>query len=89
MDNKLNYGGVMSEVDLKLCVLAEVASGDELSCTEIAEFCGISKQGVQQMEQKALRKFQTQLAPIYREHFNSTPFLGKKYRRYIKTNEKN
>jgi predicted DNA-binding protein YlxM (UPF0122 family) len=74
----------MSDVDLKLCVLAGVASGDELTCNEIAQFCDISKQAVQQMEKRALKKFQNELEATYYEHFSKKAYTSKTKRNYIR-----
>lgn len=42
--------------DILLCLMAVVRSGKRHTCQEIAEFTGLTKQAVHQIEQRALKK---------------------------------
>lgn len=44
------------DIDEKLCVMVDNQGHREHTCAEIAEYCGMSKQAVHQIQQRALRK---------------------------------
>ena len=64
-----------SHIDEALKELAENRTG-ELTLAEIAEACGTSKQCIQQIEVRALRRFRQELEPIYKEWYNKKPYIN-------------
>ena len=69
------------EVDERL---AELVSQDKslLSYADIADYCGTSKQAIQQAEWRALRKLRVALEPVFIEHFNRRPIKNAKHNTY-------
>lgn len=61
-------------IDKTLKTLVDLGC-DELTLLEIADACGTSKQCIQQIEQRALRRFRKELAPIYKEWFDKHPYI--------------
>jgi hypothetical protein len=47
--------------------LEDAQPGIPMSLEEISEYCGISRQAVHQMEQRALKKIRPKLKPLYKE----------------------
>ena len=48
---------------------------EDLTLLEIASACGTSKQCIQQIEQRALKRFRSELEPIYKEWFDRRPYI--------------
>lgn len=70
--------------------LAELVGQEKsmLSCHDIANYCGTSKQAIQQAEWRALRKLRVALEPVFIEHFNRRPIKNVKHNTYNKSENK-
>jgi len=55
--------------------LSELAKTNNkiMSIPEIADYCGVSKQAIQQAEARAVMKLRRALYPVFKEHFGRIP----------------
>lgn len=57
-----------TELDFELAALHAVAEpGEAMTLDEIAEWCGVSHEGIRRIEQKALRKIRKELIHLIRD----------------------